>query len=464
MKELTVKICVLGGGPAGYAAAIRAAQLGASVALAEKDELGGTCLNRGCIPTKALLKTADVYETVLHAGDFGVTAEAPSAPDKAKMFARKDAIVHALRSGLELLMKKNSITVCIGTGVVKSSQCVEVRSEQELTVIHCEKLILAAGSAPLLPPIPGADSEGVLTSDSALSCAELPESIVIVGGGVVGLEFAAFYRSLGSTVTVVEMLGRILPGEDEDVSGALLRALKKRGIKFKLGAKVLGIDRNETGLTVKIEQNGTASLIASAGVLVAVGRKLCGLSPDVEALGVKSEKGAITVDGHMRTSVKNVYAAGDAVGGRLLAHLAFAEGRTAAENAMGLTSEIGGIQIPACVYTEPEFTSVGLSESAAKAAGCETVTGTFDFRANGRSLTLNNRDGFVKVVAEKSSGTLLGGCILGPEASEMISELTLAVTMRANISVLADMIHPHPSLSEAIGEACMDALGRAVHK
>lgn len=465
MEELTVTVCVLGGGPAGYTAAIRAAQLGASVALVEQGGLGGTCLNRGCIPTKALLKSAEVFDLLGRAGEYGLSADVRSlSAEPEQLLRRKDGIVQQLRTGLEYLMKKHGVIICPGTGTVFSGPSVEVRGGQAKTLIHCEKLILAAGSAPVSPPIPGLEQEGVLTSSDALRTAEVPKRIAIIGGGVIGLEFATFYRSLGSEVTIVELLDRILPGEDEDVSAALLRAMKKQRIRFLLGAKVLRVDRQDGQLTVVYDHNGAAASVQTDRVLSAIGRKPCGLTPDVAALGVEADGPAIRVDARMRTSVEHVYAAGDAAGGKMLAHVAFAQGRAAAENAMGLESKLDGSAIPACIYTEPELASVGLSAGAARAMGLEILTGTFDFRANGRSLTRNNRDGLVKIVADAGSHAILGGCILGPEAAELISELTLAVRMRATLETLSGVIHPHPSLSEAIPEACLDALGIAIHK
>ena len=465
MEELTTKICVLGGGPAGYTAAIRAAQLGASVVLVEKDAMGGTCLNRGCIPTKALLKSAEVYSLLGQSGEYGVPAKASTrSPDPELLLARKNTIVQQLRAGVELLMKKNAITVCRGIGTVLPGPAVEVKSDGGKTLIHCEKLILAAGSTPLLPPIPGLEQDGVMTSDEAIATAAVPKSIAIIGSGVIGLEFATFYRDMGCEVTIVELLDRILPGEDEAASAALLRAMKKRRIRFLLGARVLRIDRQNGEFSVSYEQNGSAGAVSAERVLAAAGRKLDGLSPDVVELGVQADGHAIRVDARMRTSVENVYAVGDAVGGRLLAHLSSAQGRVAAENAMGLNTALDARAVPACIYTVPEFASVGLNAGAARFLGLDVISGTFDFRANGRSLTLNNRDGLVKIVADRTSHVILGGCILGPEASELISELTLAIQMQTSLEILANLIHPHPSLSEAISEACLDALGIAVHK
>ena len=465
LKEISAQICVLGGGPAGYAAAVRAAQLGATVALVEKDELGGTCLNRGCIPTKALLHAAGVYRALTHMDESGLPPAEISAPAGLEgILARKDETVRTLRAGLEQLMKKNGVTVVRGAGTARSPHLVEVGVGAEGCAVRCEKLIVAAGSEPLRPPIPGMELAGVLTSDEALVDPRLPQSVVIVGGGVIGLEFASFYRSLGCTVTVIELLDRLLPTQDTEVSAAVLRMLKKQGMKFHLGTKVLRFEQAGEKLRTVAEKDGTTSVVESGIVLVAVGRRLCGGSAALAPLGLETERGSVCVDARMRTSAEDVYAAGDVTGGPLLAHLAFAQARIAAENAAGGSLTAGDLLVPACIYTSPEIASVGLSEQAAKEAGKDPLTGRFDLRANGRSLTLGNRDGFVKVVADRRTHKLLGACIVAPEASEMISELTLAIRLGATADVLADLIHPHPTLSEAIGEACGDALGRALHK
>jgi dihydrolipoamide dehydrogenase len=465
MREFTADICIIGGGPAGYVAAVRASQLGAKVALIEKDELGGTCLNRGCIPTKALLKTAEAFAMTAKFREFGIELPEGAAQANPGIFmARKDAVVKNLRAGLAHLMASNGIEVLKGRGVVESPRRVMVTESDGETAVNCGKIIITTGSEPLKPPIPGVGSDGVITSDEALSAGELPKSVVIIGAGAIGLEFATFYRSLGCAVTVAEMKERALPEEDPELSAALLRVMKKSGIKFRLGVRVKEIVKTPDGLETVIEEAGKSVSVASEKVLLAAGRKLGGVTPDILALGVGVSHGAIEVNGRMMTCVDGIYAAGDAVGGRLLAHLAFAEGKAAAENACGLQTEVDYTAVPACVYTSPEAASVGLSEEGAKAKGLETAVGRFELRANGRALCHGERDGFVKVVTDRGTGVILGGCILGHDASEMISVLTLAVRLGLTAEVLADMIFPHPTISEAIGEACADALGRAIHK
>jgi len=465
MHQFSAQICVIGGGPAGYVAAVRAAQLGAKVALVEENELGGTCLNRGCIPTKALLKTAETFSLIDKFKELGIELTGPKpGVDPVAIMKRKDTVVKNLRSGLAQLMKSNGIEVLRGRAAIESPHRVRVATAADELAVACDKIILTTGSRPARPHIPGADYDGVMTSDEALSDCELPASILIIGSGAIGLEFATFYRALGVEVTVVEMQERALPEEDADLSAALCRVMKKSGIKFRLGVRVLEIVKTGSGLATVIGEPGNTMAIASQKVLMAVGRKLSGAPPELLALGVRVSNGAVVVDEHQMTDAEGIYAAGDVTGGKLLAHLAFMEGRVAAENAMGLRSEVDYSAVPACVYTSPEAASVGLNEQQAREKGFEVGVGRFDLRANGRALSHGERDGFVKVVTDRSTGVILGACILGHDASEMISILTLAVRQHLKADVLADMIFPHPTISEAIGEACADALGRAIQK
>lgn len=462
-EAINADICILGGGPAGYVAAIRASQLGAKVVLVENREIGGTCLNRGCIPTKALLKTAEALGMIKKSKEFGILA-AISGTDIKNAFARKDRIVKSLCVGLEHLMAKNSIMVLSGKGTILNAGEVTVTTQEKTAAVNCKKLLITTGSEPAIPGIPGAEQDNVLTSDDALELEEIPESITIIGAGAIGLEFATWFQSLGSKVTVVEMMENILPGEDKEVTTELLKIMKRQGIKFLLGARVKEIRKTENGLETKIESNGKLQNILSEKVLLAAGRKLNSISPDIVSLGASVINGAIVVNEHMETSVPNVYAAGDIVGGKLLAHLAFAQGRVAAENALGIKSRINENAVPACVYTSPEVASVGLSKEEAVHKGIEVKIGRFDFRNNGRALCLGEREGFVKVVTDGKTGVILGAVILGHNASELISELTLAVSAGIKAEVLADLIHPHPTLSEAVMEACADAADRAIHK
>lgn len=462
-KQINADLCILGGGPAGYVAAIRASQLGAKVVLVENREIGGTCLNRGCIPTKALLKTGEVLGMVSRSKEYGILA-AGSGTDMNSIFARKDRIVKSLRVGLEHLMVKNNIEVLSGKGTIENTGKVIVTTKDSDISVLCRKLLITTGSEPAKPGIPGIDLAGVLTSDEALNLKEIPESITIIGAGAIGLEFATWFRSLGASVTIIEMLDHILPGEDHEVTAELLKILKRQGIKFKLGLRITEIRQTESGISVSSESGGEKSDVTSEKVLLAVGRKLNSISPDIVSLGVSVIQRAIKVNELMETSVPNVYAAGDVVGGKLLAHLAFAQGKVAAENAFGIKNRINENAIPACVYTSPEVASVGLSEEQALSKGIEAKVGRFDFRNNGRALCHGEREGFVKVVTNGKTGVIIGAVILGHNASELISELTLAISLGAKADDIADLVHPHPTLSEAVMEACADAVGRAIHK
>jgi len=462
-KEINADLCILGGGPAGYVAAIRASQLGAKAVLIENREIGGTCLNRGCIPTKALLKTAEALGMFTKSKEFGIFASV-SGTDMDIAFARKNRIVKSLRTGLEYLMSKNKIEVLHGKGTIEAAGKVIVKTPDEEFAVNCKKLLITTGSEPAKPGISGINKDGVITSDEALDLKEIPDSVTIIGAGAIGLEFATWFRSLGSKVSVIEMKDFILPDEDKEITTELLKIMKRQGIRFTLGARVKEIIQCESGLETFIETNGQTTTVLSEKVLVSTGRKLNSISPDIVSLGVTALQGAIVVNEHMETNVPNVYAAGDVIGGKLLAHLAFAQGRVAVENAFGMQSRLNENAVPACVYTNPEVASVGLSEEQAKNKGIAVKVGRFDFRNNGRALCHGEREGFVKVVTNSETGVILGAGILGHNASELISELTFAVSLGVKAEVLADLIHPHPTLSEAIMEACADAAGRAIHK
>ncbi|HHY26865.1 MAG TPA: dihydrolipoyl dehydrogenase [Desulfitobacterium dehalogenans] len=460
LKELIKPIAVLGSGPAGYVAAIRASQLGAEVVVIEEEDLGGVCLNRGCIPTKALLKTAEIAVMAKRSKEFGIESQL-EAKNWSVAVDRKNRIVKNLNSGLDKLLRARGITVLKGMGTVLSERKILVQTTEEVIEVNCEKMILTTGAVPLIPSIKGIDSAGVITSDEALNLKALPESIVIIGAGVIGLEFAAMLGHAGVKVTIIELQDRILPNEDREAAAELQKIMKRQGIIFKLSASVTEIQKTEDGLIVTYSMGEKEFRHPCEKVLVAAGRKI---NSDIfEKLPLTIEKGAVVVDEFMETNVKGVYAAGDLVGGKQLAHLAFMEGRVAAENALGITSKVNYSAVPTCIYTNPEMASVGMTEEQAKRAGLSVKVGRFDFRNNGRALTLGEREGFVKVIADQDN-TIIGGQILGVDASEMISELTLAITLKAKADDIADMIHPHPSLSEAIWEACGEILGKPIHK
>lgn len=460
MDKKDCTIAVLGGGPAGYVAAIRAAGLGAEVVLIEEKELGGVCLNIGCIPTKALLKTSEAATAIKKSKEFGIESKIENI-DWGTAVGRKNRIVKNLNTGVGQLLIARGVTIIKGRGTVVSDRKIMVDTKEGAIEINCKKLILTTGAVPLLPPISGIDLEGVITSNEALSMDSLPESMVIIGAGVIGLEFASMLAALGVKITVIEVLGRILPGQDSEIAKELLKLMKRQGVTFKLASSVIEIQRVESNLSVTYQTGDKTSVLSCEKVLVAVGRKLN--SDMFYDLPLQIEKGAVVVEESMETNIKGVYAAGDLIGGKLLAHLAFMEGKVAAENAMGISSKVNYHAVPACIYTNPEVASVGMTEEEAKQAGISVKIGRFNFRNNGRALTLGEREGFVKVIANQDN-TIIGGQILGINASEMISELTLAITLKAKADDLADMIHPHPALGEAIWEACGDLLGRAIHK
>lgn len=460
IKEMSTNIGILGGGPAGYVAAIRAAQLGAKVTLIEEKELGGVCLNRGCIPTKALLRTSETAALIKKSKEFGIGSHMENINWNVAV-DRKNRVVKNLNIGLEQLLRTKGITIIKGRGTIESDRKIIVQTAEETIEVSCEKMILTTGAEPLLPAIKGIDSEGVITSNGALDLDALPENMAIIGAGVIGLEFASMFNSLGVKVTVIELQDRILLGEDDEVAADLLKIMKRQGVSFKLSASVKEIQKTSDDLTFSYAIGEKAFVQSCEKVLVAVGRKPN--SDMFQNLPVHIERGAIAVNENMETNIKGVYAAGDLVGGKLLAHLAFMGGRVAAENALGISSKVNYNAVPACIYTNPEVASVGMTEEEAKQAGISVKVGRFDFRNNGRALTLGERDGFVKVIADQDN-VIIGGQILGANASEMISELTLAVTLKARANDLADMIHPHPALNEAIWEACGDLLGRAIHK
>lgn len=464
MNCLETNIAILGGGPAGYVAAIRTAQLGADVVLIEERELGGVCLNRGCIPTKTLLKNSELAYSFKKSKEYGLQSDNLQI-DWSSAWLRKERVVKNLRMGLEKLIATNKITLMQGKGTIINPHELVVTTADNSIKVSCRNLLVTVGSEAAEPPIPGIHLPGVMNSDAALDLQEIPSSMVIIGAGAIGLEFADIFNGVGTKVTVLEIADRILPSEDQEISEELLKVLKRRGIAIKLGAQVKEIREANGALEVAVSEKEKETVYTAEKVLLAIGRKLQSATPDIMSLGVQlNEHGAIVVNEQMQTNLDGVYAAGDVIGGKLLAHLAFAEGRAAVENALGMESRLNYDAVPSCVYTHPELASVGINEAEADRRGIPVCVGRFDFRQNGRALALGERDGLVKIVINAEDHTVLGGQILGAQASELISELTLAVSLGVKAEILANMIHPHPTLSEAIMEACGDALGRAIHK
>ncbi|HZG14756.1 MAG TPA: dihydrolipoyl dehydrogenase [Candidatus Bathyarchaeia archaeon] len=466
-------LVVLGGGTGGYVAAIRAAQLGMSVAVVEKEKLGGTCLHRGCIPSKALLRSAEVFATLKEGEKYGVLAE-NIGYDFAKVQARKQSIVDQLHKGVEYLMNKGKIKVYQGFGRVMgpsifSPQAGAVRIESangDQEIIVPRFLLLATGSRPRTLPGLEIDGEYVLTSDEALQLESLPESIVIVGGGVIGIEWASMLNDFGVKVTVVEYADRILPFEDAEVSRELTRLLKKRNITIVTSAKVLPetVTKSDGKVTVAAEVSGAQQSFTADKLLVSVGRMANVENLGLEATEIKVERGVIAVNEHFQTAESHIYAIGDVIGGMQLAHVASHEGILAVEHMAGLNPHpMDYTKVPKCTYSRPEVASVGLTEAEAKEQGFEVKTGKFSFKPLGKALVHGENDGFVKLVVDAKTNDLLGVHMIGPHVTDMISEAGLARVLDATPWEIGHTIHPHPTLSEAIAEAALAVDGLAIH-
>ncbi len=456
-------ITIIGGGPGGYVAAIRAAQLGAHVTLIEKGTLGGTCLNRGCVPTKALLQSADILAEIRNAAAFGISVEGVSI-DFSAVTKRKEAVVKQLVAGVTSLMRKNKINVVKGIGTLIDAKTVGILGERNK--ISAESIIIATGSKPARVPIKGIDKPGVITSDEALNMEQLPKSIVIIGGGVIGLEFAQILHRMGSKVAIVEMMPQILPTEDMEIANTLEKILKKDGIDILTNATVTSIrsaqpDEKVISFTIK-DGNGEQERIAEK-VLLSVGRRPNTDDLGIEKLGLTMDKGRIVVNERMETNIPGVYAIGDVIGGLMLAHVAMEEGKCAAENSLGADGKMDYRAAPRCVYTSPEVASVGLTEVEAKEEYGDIKIGRFPFMASGRALILNEMAGMVKIIADARYGQILGVHILGPQATELIAEAVLGIKLEATFDDIASTIHAHPTLSEVVMEAALDTGGKAIH-
>jgi len=458
-------VAVLGGGPAGYVAALRAAQLGARAVLIEREWVGGTCLNIGCIPTKALTTSTELLLKARRAHEFGV-AIATATPDLPALMKYKQGSVDALVGGVEHLLKRAGVTLLRGRGHLASPATVEVRRDAgEATVVSARQVILAPGSITARPPIPGLDLPGVITSTEALEIADVPAHLVVVGGGVIGLEFACIYEALGSRVTVLEMMPTLLPGAtDEGLAQRLALLLRRRGMAIATGARVEEIAAAGGGLEATYrDAKGALTRIEGDRVLVATGRW-----PNTEDLGladvgVKMNGRAIDVDEHLATSVPGVWAIGDAVGGPMLAHRAMVDGRVAAENACGGSRTVDYRSVPNVVYTRPEVASVGLTEAQARQRGAEVKIAQFPFSANPRAQILGETDGLVKLVCDAGSGVVLGVHLMGPHATDLIAEGALAVQLGATADDLAWTTHAHPTLPEAMLEAALGFRDATIH-
>jgi dihydrolipoamide dehydrogenase len=457
-------VVVVGGGPAGYVAAIRAAQLGAKVTLVEEDKLGGTCLNRGCIPTKFLLRSVETYHSLKSAERYGISVSGTSL-DIPKMQAGKTKVVTSLTSGVGGLLAANKVEVKNGRAKLDSSKQIEIDSAQgKKETVDAAKIILATGARPIVLPVPGADSRGIMSVEDLLELKELPKSLVIIGGGVVGVEMATVLAKLGSQVSVVEMMPHCLPTQDDEIAKVLEGVLAEDDIQVWCSAKVTKIEDVAAGKAVVFSNGGSEQKIEAAAVAISVGYRANSEGLGLEECGVAVEKGAIQVNEKMETSVPDIYAAGDVVGGMMLAYIAMAEGTVAAENALEQDSKIDYSAVPQCIFTLPEVASVGITEQEAAAQGQEVAIGRFPFAANGMAAIIGEKRGLVKVVSEPKYGQILGVHIIGPQATCLIAEAAMAMKLESTVDDVLATIHAHPSLSEAVWEAAADVKGRAIHR
>jgi dihydrolipoamide dehydrogenase len=464
MAQPIYDVVVLGGGPGGYTAAIRTSQLGLSTAIIERDRLGGVCLNWGCVPTKALLRNAEIFRTVQKAADWGITVENVRL-DFQRVIQRSRGVADRISKGVEYLMKKNKIEQIPGSGRLLAPDTIEVRSEGKgSTVVKARHIVLATGARPRSLPGVVIDKKRVLTSTEAMTLPEQPASMIIVGAGAIGIEFASFYNTIGTKVTVVEMMPTILPLEDKELTKSLEGSLRKQGIELVLEARVEAVKVEPDHVMVKIQTSeGTRELTADV-TLVAIGVQGNVENIGLESAGVKVERGRIVVDKSYRTSTPGVFAIGDVIGPPWLAHVASAEGVICAEAIAGRTPEpLDYATIPGCTYCHPQLASVGFTEEMAVAEGYEVKIGRFPFRPLGKSLALGETEGMVKLVFDAKYGELLGAHILGVDATEMIAELVLAKKLEATGPDIFHTIHAHPTLSEAVMEAAAAAYGEAIN-
>ncbi|OGF11185.1 MAG: dihydrolipoyl dehydrogenase [Candidatus Eisenbacteria bacterium RBG_16_71_46] len=455
-------LVVIGTGPGGYVAAIRAAQLGLRTAVVEKDELGGTCLNWGCIPTKSWIVTAHLFEQIKRAKEFGIEVSEPRI-DWAQLVARKDKVVKQLTGGVKTLLTGRQVEIVRGTARLTAANRVTATGKDgaasELTADH---VVLATGAQAWLPPGIALDGERVITSQEALDLSHQPKRIAVLGGGVVGSEFAGFFAAIGSKVTLIEMLPRLVPAEDDEIAEALAREMKKQKIDLHLGTKVEGIADGPGG-ALALTLSGGGKVEADT-VLVATGRRPYSSDMGLEKAGVAiADHGKIVINDRLQTSVKNVYAIGDVTDIKQLAHFASAQGKAAVEIIAGHPAQTNWRAVPAATFTNPEIASVGLTEREARAEGRTIQVGRFPFRAHGRNIAEGETTGFVKLVGDADTGQVLGAHLFGARASELIHECSLAIAADLDLKDLAHAIHAHPTLTEALGEAAEDADGLAIH-
>jgi dihydrolipoamide dehydrogenase len=461
-------LVVIGSGPGGYVAAIRASQLGLKTAIVERESLGGICLNWGCIPTKALLKSGEVFEKLSHLADYGLSAESPKA-DLEKIVARSRGVAKQMNSGVTFLMKKHKVEVIMGTATLQKGtpapKVVVKLNDGGERAVTAANVMLAVGARsrpiPAIGLVP--DGERIWAYREAMTPKFMPKSLLVVGSGAIGIEFASFYRALGAEVTVVEAMDRILPVEDEEVSKAAQKAFEKRGIKFRVGAKVTKVAASKTGVSIELEAGGKAETLQGDVCISAVGivpnTDQCG----ADALGLEMDRGHVKTGPHGETNIAGLYAIGDCAGAPWLAHKASHEAIHCVEHIAKYKSPAVVSPIAGCTYSQPQIASVGLTEAQAKQQGREPKVGRFPFRVNGKAVAAGEVEGFVKVVFDGKTGALIGAHMIGAEVTEMIQGYVTAITLEATEEDLHGTVYPHPTMSEAMHEASLDAYGRVLH-
>ena len=458
-----MKIAIIGGGPGGYTAAIRAAQLNAEVTLIEKEKVGGTCLNKGCIPTKVLLHSSGAYQAAKNFESIGLKVAATEL-DWYQVQRRKTEVVDKQVKGVEMLLANNNVRKINGAGSFLNKNQIKVKEpDGSETIADFDYAIIASGSKPIVIPIPGVDLPGVITSDEALNLREIPKSMLIIGGGVIGSEFAEVFSAAGCKVTIIEMLPNIIANMDKDIVSTLVFKFENSGVEIHTDTKVVSISKSEEGLAVNTESAGKDRTFSAEKVLLAIGRKPATDNLTLENADIVTNRGAVAVNKNMQTNVPNIYAIGDAAGGVMLAHAASSEGILAVESIMGMKSNIDFNTIPYCVYTKPELAGVGLTEDQAREKGYDVRVGLFPMSINGKAMIEDEQQGLVKYVTDNATGEVLGLHISGPSATELIVEGALALRLEATIDEITSTIHAHPTVAEALNEAAHAVHNNAIH-
>ena len=464
MADKKYKIAIIGSGPGGYVAALRAGQLGVDTVLIEKEALGGTCLNWGCIPTKAFVRSAEVFADIQNAKDFGIKVEKAELNFPA-VVKRKDKIVTRLVRGIDHLLDKNNVDQIDGRASFIDQKRLKIEKESETVEIEAENILIATGSQAASLPIPGADLDGILDSRAALDLNQLPESMVIVGGGVIGMEFASIFCNFGVDITVIEYLDQLVSGVDAEIASELNRSARRRRISVKTSSEVKEIKKSDKDYEVIYEQKGKEKSAKAEKVLMAVGRKPYteGLKLENAGIEVSEKRRAVQVDKKMQTNVEGIYAVGDVTDEILLAHVASHQGIIAIENIMGMDKEMNYQAVPGAIFTSPEVGTVGLTEAEAEAEGIDYNVGRFPFAASGKVMAMGEREGKVKIITEKKSDKIIGAALIGIESSDLIAELTLAVNLGLKTEDLRETIYAHPTTAEVIHEAALDLADGAIH-